>query len=731
MQHKIDVLDNGFIEFLDSMGNDLTPARDARISTGSEAKSDSSDATLIRFLLRHHHTTPFEGVVLKLKVKAPIMVFREWHRHRTMCLSGDNFLYFNLPYKNGKNKAPFKIKISDFYDKWTNGAKPVPIKKKKIADISKIDEEKIYTKDELCEIAGIKRQSLNALILKGKLKVKNKRKINNKIEYDILGQDWINCTRDTHNLRIPLKQRLQTMLLRSCDEVTKEIYTTSVKNIWQSGTKEVYELELENGYKIKCSKDHLFFTNDGWKTLELAVELKKNKENNVSWRNNSIEFCVNGKNKSYLDELYKIKEWLEIHKSYGISISEMATLANTTSYTILYWFKKYKLCYTSEEKGLMLSRKITGKRWKISSYNLSEKGKANITKSRSGKNSNWWKGGISKRKTTYKPQEIYKRDNYKCIICSSNVKLRAHHVDPIWNNPDKVNDKNNLVTLCIECHKKLHNLNLELEFLKIFEIGKKYPKFFENFNVKLERQYNRNIKRKQYNLIADFSKVKNIKYVGEEMTYDLEVDGPFNNFVCNGLIVHNSYNEESSRYKQLEPNYYIPEVSRVQKQSANNKQGSGDIFEQEAALRVRTGWEKEQFQFEESYQSLIDSEMAKELCRLNMPISHYSTMIVTANLLNWFRFLQLRMAPTAQFEIRQYANAIGEIIKEKFPICWSAFEDYWLNTITFSAKEIEILKELSSFNSNTWETIVESKKEELPIKGRELQEFKDKLKKLQ
>ena len=51
---------------------------------------------------------------------------------------------------------------------------------------------------------------------------------------------------------------------------------------------------------------------------------------------------------------------------------------------------------------------------------------------------------------------------------------------------------------------------------------------------------------------------------------------------------------------------------------------------------------------------------ARELARLNMPISHYSTFVVTGNLLNWFRFLQLRMEETAQFEIRVYAEAISE-----------------------------------------------------------------------
>ena len=77
-----------------------------------------------------------------------------------------------------------------------------------------------------------------------------------------------------------------------------------------------------------------------------------------------------------------------------------------------------------------------------------------------------------------------------------------------------------------------------------------------------------------------------------------------------------------------------------------------------------------------------------------MPVSHYSTFVVTGNLLNWFRFLQLRMEATAQYEIRVYANAIFEIAKQYFPRSFEAFEDYWLEAVTLSRREKELLSKM-------------------------------------
>lgn len=80
---EIPVLDHGFIRVVDYMGNDDAIVQAARVSYGSGTKSVSDDRNLIRYLLKHHHTTPFEMAEIKLHVKLPIFVARQWIRHRT------------------------------------------------------------------------------------------------------------------------------------------------------------------------------------------------------------------------------------------------------------------------------------------------------------------------------------------------------------------------------------------------------------------------------------------------------------------------------------------------------------------------------------------------------------------------------------------------------------------------------------------------------------------------
>lgn len=82
----INVLDHGYVRLVDSMGNDLSVVRAARNSFDAAWRTgldSGSDEKLINYLWKNHHTTPFEAVTFTFEVKAPIFVFRQWHRHRT------------------------------------------------------------------------------------------------------------------------------------------------------------------------------------------------------------------------------------------------------------------------------------------------------------------------------------------------------------------------------------------------------------------------------------------------------------------------------------------------------------------------------------------------------------------------------------------------------------------------------------------------------------------------
>ena len=91
------VLDHGFIAVKDYMGDDASVLNMARMSYGRGTKGVSDDRALLRYLMRHLHTSPFEGCVIKLHVKLPIFVMRQWVRHRTASLNEYSARYSVLP----------------------------------------------------------------------------------------------------------------------------------------------------------------------------------------------------------------------------------------------------------------------------------------------------------------------------------------------------------------------------------------------------------------------------------------------------------------------------------------------------------------------------------------------------------------------------------------------------------------------------------------------------------
>ncbi len=80
---KFPVLDDGFVCLVDAMGDDQAIVQAARVSYGAGTRAVSDDRTLVRYLMRHQHTTPFEMVELKFLVRVPMDCWRQWIRHRT------------------------------------------------------------------------------------------------------------------------------------------------------------------------------------------------------------------------------------------------------------------------------------------------------------------------------------------------------------------------------------------------------------------------------------------------------------------------------------------------------------------------------------------------------------------------------------------------------------------------------------------------------------------------
>jgi thymidylate synthase (FAD) len=94
------VLDHGHVALVESMGSDLSVVRNARVSYDAEwraGEDEGKDEKLLHYLVKNGHTSPFESVLFTFDVKAPIFVFRQWHRHRTWSYNEVSARYAELP----------------------------------------------------------------------------------------------------------------------------------------------------------------------------------------------------------------------------------------------------------------------------------------------------------------------------------------------------------------------------------------------------------------------------------------------------------------------------------------------------------------------------------------------------------------------------------------------------------------------------------------------------------
>lgn len=141
-----------------------------------------------------------------------------------------------------------------------------------------------------------------------------------------------------------------------------------------------------------------------------------------------------------------------------------------------------------------------------------------------------------------------------------------------------------------------------------------------------------------------------------------------------------AYNEMSARYAPLPDLKYIPSLDRLLMVNTpdRNKQ-AGNVGGVELRPAQAMAWlgllETAYDAAETAYRYGLKMGIAKEVARLPMPVGQYTQMRCQASLRNWLAFLTLRMDPRAQWEIRQYANAVGSLIETTFPQTWALFRE--------------------------------------------------------
>ncbi|MBL9057607.1 MAG: FAD-dependent thymidylate synthase [Rhodobacteraceae bacterium] len=169
-------------------------------------------------------------------------------------------------------------------------------------------------------------------------------------------------------------------------------------------------------------------------------------------------------------------------------------------------------------------------------------------------------------------------------------------------------------------------------------------------------------------------------------------------FVARQWIRHRTanVNEYSARYSILDREFYIPEPAQLAAQSTVNNQGRGAVLEGAEAARVLEMLKSDAGRSYDHYEAMLSQEgqqgLARELARMNLPMNIYTQWYWKTDLHNLFHFLRLRADAHAQYEIRVYAEAIAEAVRDWVPLAFAAFEDYRMGGVTLSGKAIAVLK---------------------------------------
>lgn len=174
-------------------------------------------------------------------------------------------------------------------------------------------------------------------------------------------------------------------------------------------------------------------------------------------------------------------------------------------------------------------------------------------------------------------------------------------------------------------------------------------------------------------------------------------------FVARQWVRHRTarLNEISGRYSVMKDEFYVPAGDAVAPQSTDNKQGrSGDAFAPEEARAIQAELETQQTDAYQGYEALLERNVARELARINLPLSMYTEWYWQIDLHNLLHFLKLRMDAHAQYEIRAYAEAMFEIAQRVCPIATEAFDEHVRGGMSFSKSEFSVLQELLGAGEN-------------------------------
>jgi len=196
-------------------------------------------------------------------------------------------------------------------------------------------------------------------------------------------------------------------------------------------------------------------------------------------------------------------------------------------------------------------------------------------------------------------------------------------------------------------------------------------------------------------------------------------------FVARQWIRHRTanVNEMSGRYSIMPLQMYTPDKSVIRAQSIKNKQGRDEELDASQVLEYLSHLEHDRIHSKETYVTALKSDIARELCRIDLPLSLYTEWYWKIDLHNLLHYLSLRCDGHAQWEIQQYANVMAGMVKAVAPAAYGAWIDYRYCAVTLSRMDRLLLDD----SNQSGDSPTLQKALDLGMTKREWEEFQKKM----
>ncbi len=148
-----------------------------------------------------------------------------------------------------------------------------------------------------------------------------------------------------------------------------------------------------------------------------------------------------------------------------------------------------------------------------------------------------------------------------------------------------------------------------------------------------------------------------------------------------------SVNEYSARYSIVPDEFDLPESSSIRRQSTRNRQGRDEELPREVSDAFRADLSKISAEAYQAYTRALDAGVARETARLVLPLATYTEWYWKIDLWNLLHFLDLRLNPHSQEEIRRYAAIMAKMVEAVTPVAYEAFEDFTLGGLSLTRPE--------------------------------------------